>query len=115
MSLPHLPFSKIVATPTPSNWCQAYAAGGLFLTLSLSCTKEEHPEHLGAIGKKIINDLEAEDFALEEKSLTGIRSVIEKSLTNIPSDVIISAAICVVRETILYVFLLGNGSILLSR
>ncbi|MDP3941313.1 MAG: hypothetical protein Q8Q49_03325 [bacterium] len=115
MPIQHLPFSKIVATPTPSNWCQAYAAGGLFLTLSLSSIEAEHPEHLGALGKKIINDLEAEFFALEEKSLETIESVVKKSITHIPEDVTVSATLCVVRETVLYAFLLGGGCILIRR
>ncbi len=68
----HLPFAKIVATPTLTSWSQAYSAGGLFIALSLVTETPEHQEAIGTVGKKILNDLEAEFFSLEEKSLEKI-------------------------------------------
>ncbi|MBI2443303.1 MAG: hypothetical protein HYV40_05350 [Candidatus Levybacteria bacterium] len=111
----HLPFGKIVATPTPIAWSQAYGAGGLFLTLSLTSEEREHEKELGTLGKKLINDLEAEFFALEEKSLTSIKAAIDNTFFHIPPEIKLSAAIAFVKEHILYVYLLGNGSILLRR
>jgi vacuolar-type H+-ATPase subunit E/Vma4 len=115
MPASQLPFGKIVATPTPTNWSQAYGAGGLFLTLSLTSKTGEHPEHLGALGKELINDLEAEYFSLEEKSLASLQEAIEKAFAQVPSDTSLSASFCVTKDAILYVFLLGGGAILLKR
>lgn len=111
----HLPFAKIVATPTLTSWSQAYSAGGLFIALSLVTETPEHQEAIGTVGKKILNDLEAEFFSLEEKSLEKIKSVIDNAFAEIHAQITSSAAIAYVKEDILYAFLVGSGTILLRR
>lgn len=111
----HLPFAKIVATPTPSSWSQAYGAGGLFVTLSLITEKHEHEESLGALGKKLLNDLEANFFAVEKKSLQTIKEAIVDAFSQIKDDILVSSSIAFVKDDILYGFLVGSGSLLLRR
>ena len=111
----HLPFAKIVATPTATSWSQAYGAGGLFVAFSLITEKPEHEEALGALGKKILNDLEAEFFTLEEKSLLRIKDAIASAFSQIPEGILLSSAIAFVKDDILYGFLVGSGTILLRR
>ena len=70
-------FAKIVPTPTPVSWSQAYHAGKLFAVLSL--TKKEAPEDvnaLGLLGKEILNTLEQEYFVIEDKNLITIKQAI---------------------------------------
>lgn len=109
----HLPFAKIVATPTPTSWSQAYGAGGLFVSLSL--TTKDHEELLGTLGKKILNDLEAEFFTLEDKSLQPIKEAIKNSFSQVKDDILVSSSIAFVKDDILYAFLVGSGSLLLRR
>ncbi|MEN9407781.1 MAG: hypothetical protein RLZZ455_997, partial [Candidatus Parcubacteria bacterium] len=72
-------------------------------------------EAIGTVGKKILNDLEAEFFSLEEKSLEKIKSVIDGAFSEIHAQITSSAAVAYVKDDILYAFLVGSGSILLRR
>ncbi len=109
-----LAYAKIVATPTPTGWSQVYNAGSLFAALSLSC----HPAQevsLPATGKNLLNNLEAEFFTLEKKTLTSIKAAIEKSFENIPQGITVDACLAFFKEEYLYLFILGCGKIIMKR
>ena len=111
-----LAFAKIVANPTPSSWSQVYNAGSLFAALSLSVTGDSDEEtNLPAIGKDLFNNLEAEFFTLEEKKLQTIRSAIEKTFTDLKSDVSTDACLAFFKGNILYLFIVGKGKIIMKR
>ena len=67
----NLAFSKVVATPTPTAWSQAYSAGSLFAAISLYSPQIPQTEenNLNNIGKDLISTLESEFFTLENKDL----------------------------------------------
>jgi DNA-dependent RNA polymerase auxiliary subunit epsilon len=111
----NLPFGKIVATPTSTGWSQSYSAGSIYLTISLTATQEVSDQSLQNIGKKVINDFEAEFFTLEEKSLATIKKALNSALSPIPDTLLVSIAAAVVKDSILYVFLIGAGAVLLKR
>jgi hypothetical protein len=71
MAETNLAFSKVVATPTPTAWSQAYSAGKLFAVLSLTIdtVPPEGQEYLNTVGKDTISTLESEFFTLESKNL----------------------------------------------
>jgi len=109
-------FAKIVPTPTPVSWSQAYHAGKLFAVLSL--TKKEAPEDTNALsllGKEILNILEQEYFVIEDKNLTTIKQAIVSACDKIPSDVTCSFVVGSMIKTALYVFVFGKGKIILKR
>lgn len=126
-----LKVSKIVATPKTSSWSQVYNAGKLFAVLSLerrSTSRPSSPEsvsetgvdggnetELASLGKQIIENLEAEFFTLEEKNMESIKSAIEKSFKEIPSDVSVSLAVGAIVGNILYAYGLGRGKISIKR
>jgi len=116
MSTPHLSFGKIASTPTKTAWSQAYNAGGLFVVLSLTL-KDPEKEHeaLTIIGKNFINDLEAEFFTLDRKNLEGIQKALEKVLKEIPETVVLTCVVAYSKEQIVYLFVIGNGIIMLKR
>ncbi|MDP2585868.1 MAG: hypothetical protein Q8P29_03235, partial [Candidatus Levybacteria bacterium] len=70
----NISFSKIVATPTLNSWSQAYNAGRLFAVLSLEKTKDAPNEidSLNVLGKDLLERLEQEFFAIEDKNLESI-------------------------------------------
>ena len=105
--------AKIVATPGISSWSQAYNAGKLFAVLSLDKITEDE-DFLPSLGKDIIESLEAEFFSLEQKNMAAIKTAIEKSL-QYPEDVLVSVAVGVIVENILYAYALNKGKISIKR
>ncbi len=108
-----LSFAKIVATATEKAWSQVYHAGNLFALVSLSSESSEHD--LNALGKEMFNILESSFFSLEKKNLTTISEVITESMQEVPESVTLSACIAFSKEAILYLFLVGDGKILMKR
>lgn len=111
--------AKIVASPTTSSWSQAYNAGKLFAVLSLEkepvepvSTDEENT--LASLGKEILENLEAEFFSLETKSMNTVKEAIEKSL-QYPGEISPSIAVGVIVKNILYAYALGNGKVSIKR
>lgn len=116
MTMPDLSFGKIASNPTKTSWSQAYNAGGLFVILSLTLVDpEKEHESLAIIGKNFLNDLEAEFFSLENKNTDGISNVLEKVASEVPLSVNLETVVAFHKDTTLYLFLVGNGSINIKR
>ncbi len=111
----NLGVAKIVATSNPASWSQAYNAGRLFAVLSLEKEGEADENILSTLGKETIENLEAEFFTIEHKTLETVKKAVEKSLDKVPTDVVSSFAIGTVVGNILYVFVKGGGKILIKR
>src|SRR5579872_5653681 len=105
-------FGKVVASPTANAWSQAYNAGNLFAVLSLKSTEETL---LNALGKDVIKTLEEEYFTLEEKNLDSIKQAVTKAAAKIPDDISRSLIVASVVSDILYLYLQGEGLILIKR
>lgn len=114
-----LAFAKIVSTPTQISWSQAYNAGNFFAVLSLEKYGDsELEESLGQIGRQFLETLEQEFFALEEKTNENIKHVISVCLQKAPENIKISFAAAFIppqQTSVLYLFLLGSGSIDIKR
>lgn len=130
-------FGKIVATPTPSSWSQAYNAGGLFAVVSLSSdivseaeeqdkdedvteaiertARKKSDNSLQILGKQLLDTLEEEYFTLEEKNLETIHKALLTTLEKIPEEITVSLLVTAISRTTLYAFLVGKGEILLAR
>lgn len=109
----NLSFAKIVASPTEKAWSQVYHAGNLFAVVGLTA-KDDHPD-LNSLGKAVFNTLEDEFFSLEKKTLETIREVIETSVKEVPEGITLSACIAFSKDAALYLFILGEGKILMKR
>jgi hypothetical protein len=119
-----LAYAKIVATPTDTGWSQVYNAGSLFAIVSLTVNSDSLEAKdkitpveisLPAIGKDIFNDLEAEFFSLEEKTLPAIKAAIEKSFEKIVPGIVADAGLAYFKDNLLYLFMLGKGKIIMKR
>ncbi len=119
-----LAYAKIVATPTATGWSQVYNAGSLFAILSLTVSPDSvgvenkiTPEKtsLPVIGKDVFNDLEAEFFTLEEKTLHTVKAAIEKSFEKVVPGIVADACLAYFKDNLLYLFILGKGKILMKR
>jgi len=111
----NLSFAKIVATPSTNSWSQAYNAGNFFVVLSLTNSETQEDAELTNLGKTIINNLEAEFFGLETKSLSTIKEAVLASLAEVPQSVSLSLSLAYLKDQILYVLLYGAGNVLLKR
>ncbi len=119
-----LTYAKIVATPTLSSWSQAYNAGNLAAVIALTQKplKNEDGEEaittdvsLASLGKELLNTLEAEYFTLESKNLNSIKQAITTTCEKVEEGIDLSLMVSVIIENILYVFIYGNGKILMKR
>lgn len=112
----NLVFSKVVATPTPTAWSQAYSAGSLFAALSLETKPTDAPgQNLSNLGKDLISTLESEFFTLETKDLESIKGAITTTFSRVNESVISSFVICYLNENILYLYACGLGKAVLKR
>lgn len=119
MEKANLEFAKIVSTPTLTSWAQAYNAGNLFAVLSLkNDALSEDDGSLNILGKEIIDTLEKEYFATEEKNLASIKEALTTTVKKIPKGIITSLVVVAVApsdKNILYAFIFGGGKIILKR
>ncbi|MEK9207152.1 MAG: hypothetical protein AAB922_01630, partial [Patescibacteria group bacterium] len=117
MAETNLAFSKIVSTPTPTAWSQAYSAGRLFAALSLQINiiPQEGEEHLNSIGKDLISTLESEFFTIENKDLDSIKEAILTTTARIKEGVTSSLVVCFLTDNILYLFATGGAKAVLKR
>lgn len=117
MAETNLAYSKIVATPTPTAWSQAYSAGRLFAALSLQTDNlpETGDEHLNALGKDLISTLESEFFTLENKNLDSIKQAINTTIARVKPEIRISFIVCYLSDNILYLFAIGGAKAVLKR
>lgn len=113
-----LSFATVVASPTATSWSQSYTAGTLFAVVSLSFNGDVIKDiSLPAIGKEILDTLEAEYFATEDKNLASIRKAFEISLKPAleKEAVVVSAGLFSVIDNVLYIIILGGVKALIGR
>lgn len=115
MPIPNLNFAKIVTNPTNQSWSQAHHAGSLFFCLSLTTDDEEEQKNLAELGNNLIHTLPAEFYALEEKNIKEIKQVINTVCAELPTTIHLSLALAYSKDTVLYLFLVGKGKIILKR
>jgi cell division protein FtsL len=113
----NISFSKIVATPTLNSWSQAYNAGKLFAVLSLEKTQDLPPEteSLNMLGKDLLERLEHEFYAIEDKNLETIKKAVSAVFQNPIGGLRISFAAGFFLNNILYLFGLGNAKVFIKR
>lgn len=116
LSKPTLAYAKLVATPTETSWSQVYNAGNLFACVSITVEGEsDESASLASTGKKLLDNLQAEFFVLEEKSLLSITEVIQKCLHEVPDYLSVAMTVGFFKESILYIFVVGQGRVMMKR
>lgn len=113
----NISFSKIAATPTLNSWSQAYNAGKLFAVLSLERTRDlpSEIESLNMLGKDLLERLEQEFFAIEDKNLESIKKAVSTVFENPAENITISFAAGALVDNILYLFGFGNARVFIKR
>jgi hypothetical protein len=109
-------FSKIVATPNLKSWSQAYNAGKLYAVLSLEKTEDvTEIESLNILGKDLLERLEKEFFAIEDKNLESIKKAFDAIFEKPVEGISISFTAGALVNNILYLFGLGNSKVFIKR
>ena len=106
--------AKIVATATQNSWSQAYNAGKLFAVISLESETPVEENYLNLLGKEILDNLEAEYFALETKDLEGIKGAVKSSLSLVLENIKCSFVVGTIINNVLYAFA-KKGTIEIKR
>ncbi len=112
--------ATVVANPSQTAWSQGYIAGNFFAAISLAYTGPAdlaHEQNVAALGKEIINTLEAEYFTIETKSLAAIHQAIAIAIKQVleKENIILSASFASIVDNVLYVFALGGAKIYMKR
>jgi hypothetical protein len=116
MSEQNITFAKIVANPNLYSWSQVYNSGKLFAVLSLESHEDsEEKDQLNVIGKDILDVLEQEYYSLESKDLDTIEKAVLVTSEKIPQNIICSFVVGAFVNSVLYVYIVGNGKIALKR
>ncbi len=113
----NIAFANIVPNTSPASWSQAYNAGKLFAVLSLQQEPKENLDEslLNVLGKEVISTFEQEFFTLENKDLDSIKNAISQAIQKITHLPSYSFVITYISGSVLYVFILGGGSVILKR
>lgn len=104
--------SKIVGSPTQNSWSQASSTGKLYIALSLSSENEEGG--IIAKGKSVLEQLQREFFAIDNKNLLEIKNAVEKVIKPL-ENINYSAVIGAIKDDILYIVTAGEGTVLVAR
>ncbi|HSW87540.1 MAG TPA: hypothetical protein VLG12_00060 [Candidatus Saccharimonadales bacterium] len=121
MAKPTISFAKLFSPPSASAWAQTYHAGNVYTVVSVTQTGEMagRPEHAlpsaHVIGKDIINNLEAEYFAIATKTLETMKEAVINACKEIPENVSATIIFGVIQNNILYLFLYGHGHVYIKR
>lgn len=114
-------FAKISSPPSATAWAQTYHAGNVYTVVSVTQTEPSpgHPEHaipsVHVLGKDIINNLEAEYFAIATKSLETIKEAVVNACKEIPENASATIIFSVIQDSTLLLFLYGNGDVFIKR
>ncbi|HSW96286.1 MAG TPA: hypothetical protein VLF89_00520 [Candidatus Saccharimonadales bacterium] len=120
MSKHTISFAKVFSPPSATAWAQTYHAGNVYTVVSV--TQEAllgNPEHaipsVHVLGKDIINNLEAEYFAIATKTLDTMKEAVVNACKEIPDNASATVIFGVIQNNILYIFLYGHGHVYIKR
>ncbi|OGH12120.1 MAG: hypothetical protein A2857_01040 [Candidatus Levybacteria bacterium RIFCSPHIGHO2_01_FULL_36_15] len=105
--------SKIVANSSITCWAQAYSTLNLYVVISLE--KESSEESIASYGKIILEKIQREFFALEEKNLKNVKSAVTKTVEGINADTSYSIVLATIINNTLYIVTAGEGAVALKR
>lgn len=114
-------FAKIFAPPSATAWSQIYHAGNVYTVVSVTQTEEPSggPEHaipsVHVAGKDIINNLEAEYFAMPTKTFESMKEAVANACKEIPETVAATVIFSVLQQDLLYLFIYGQGHVYIKR
>ena len=114
--------SKIITNATETTWSQAYTTLNFYIALSIEfgdSPKEEgegkEKEPIAVFGKEILERIQREFFALDEKTLDSVKKAVETVVENIPKDAKYSIVLATIVKDMLYIVIGSGGHVIIKR
>jgi hypothetical protein len=105
--------SKIVPNSTDTTWAQAYTTLNVYITLSIE--SEEGASHVATTGKELLEKLQREFFALDEKNLENIKKAVGNVSKSISPNLKYSILVGAIVKNILYIVIASKGEVIIKR
>lgn len=105
--------SKIVPNSTDTAWAQAYTTLNVYITLSIE--RVEGKTSVATYGKELLEKLQREFFALDEKNLDNIKKAVGNVSTTIEGGYLYSILVGAIVSDILYIVIASEGQVIIKR
>lgn len=105
--------SKIVPNTTDTTWSQAYTTLNVYMTLSIENETSKTP--VTSYGKDLLEKLQREFFALDDKSLEHIKKAVLNVVKTIEPEYKYSILVGAIVSDILYIVVASIGAVIVKR
>jgi len=105
--------SKIVPNPTDTTWAQAYTTLNVYITLSIE--DKTGKANVTTHGKELLEKLQREFFALDDKSLENIKNAVGNVTKTISEEYNYSMIVGAIVGDILYIVIGSTGQVVIRR
>lgn len=105
--------SKIVPNATETTWAQAYTTLNVYITLSIE--RAENKNTVTTYGKDLLEKLQREFFALDEKTLENIKNAVGNVSSTIDNSYNYSILVGAIVKDILYIVIASEGKVVIKR
>jgi hypothetical protein len=105
--------SKVVANATETTWAQAFSILNLYIVVSLS--QDGIEESITAYGKEVLEKLQREFFAIDDKNLSTIKQALINTIEIINPETTYSVVLATVIDSVIYIVIASSGQVLLKR
>ncbi len=105
--------SKIVPNSTDSTWAQAYTTLNVYITLSIESNHAK--ASVTTHGKELLEKLQREFFALDDKSLENIKKAVGNVTKTIEPDCNYSMIVGAIVGDVLYIVIGSTGQVVIKR
>lgn len=105
--------SKIVPNATETTWSQAYTTLNVYITVSIETAQTTNT--VASLGKEVLEKLQREFFALDEKSLENIKKAVENVAKGIEPEFEYSIIVGAIVKDVLYIVIASRGVVILKR
>lgn len=106
--------SKIVANASEKSWAKAYSTLNLYIILSIDA-QTTGEETIASQGKEILERLQREFFALDQKDLKSIKTAVENAVGAINDSLEYSVAVATIINNILYIITASSAAVVIKR
>ncbi len=105
--------SKIVPNSTETTWAQAYTTLNVYITLSIE--DKTGKSNVTTHGKELLEKLQREFFALDDKSLENIKKAVGNVTKTITEEHSYSMIVGAIVGDILYIVIGSSGQVVIKR
>lgn len=105
--------SKIVSNSTDTTWAQAYTTLNVYITLSIEC--KETKDSVATYGKELLEKLQREFFALDQKTLDNIKKAVGNVSEGIKETYSYSILVGTIVQDIFYIVIASDGQVVIKR